>query len=203
MTTPKVTPPGFPKVSVRISQYEGSLTDALQSFGKALNSGLERWLRKLGGNPEALPTLEQFRRQPYLTLNDQFSKSIEAAMQDGDIAKLAEDVLGLIFTAFPTAKRKGAPRRQGDRDARLWRLYHVEKVGSYGQIALRPEFRVNSKAMDTYAVAAAIKRKDAEADKFRDFVFSLKAPLRTLGINLVGGALPRSTSPRRSNPSRN
>jgi hypothetical protein len=43
--------------------------------------------------------------------------------------------------------------------------------------------------MNSHAVAAAIKRKDDEAEKFRSLVSSLKEPLRILGINLVWEAI--------------
>jgi hypothetical protein len=187
VTTRKRTSTGFPSVVVRVTRYEGSMSAALESLGKALNSGLDRWLRRLGGAPEGIPTLEHLRALPFVTLKEQIGARIEAAElshDDDRIANLVDDVRGLILTAFPTEKRKGAPRKHGDRDAKLWRLYRLEHVGSYAQIGLRPEFRMNS-----HAVAAAIKRKDDEAEKFRSLVSSLKEPLRILGINLVWEAI--------------
>ena len=186
---------------VRIPRYEGSMNAALEGLGRALTSGTDRWLRKLGGDPERIPTLEYLRDLPFVTLKEQIGARIDAAKlshDDDRTANLIDDVRLLILTAFPTEKRKGAPRRYGDRDARLWQLYRLEQVGSYAQIGLRPEI-----GMDGYAVAAVIRRKDAEAEKFRGLVDSLKEPLRILGINLVGEALPGSNRSQAKNPTRN
>lgn len=200
--------PGFPNVVVRIPQYGGSMTAALKNFGENLNSGLERWLRRLGGNPQSLPTLEYYKDLPLGRLKERIDARLEAdrqitSIEDDEerkqrIVKLSVDMRDLVLSTFPAVRGKGAPRKHGDRDTKLWRLYRLERIGSYGQIGLRPEFRLSS-----HAVAAAIKRKDAEAEEFRRLISSLKEPLGILGIRLVWEALPRSFSSQRKNPDRN
>ena len=185
----------FPGQVVRVPRYEGSLTAALRYLGENLCFAIDCWLRNLGGDPETFPAVKCYRDLPYKELSEKFNARIEADRQmpiiqdeqerNNRAENLSNDLHALVLSVLHAEKRKGAPRKHAARDARLWKRYRLEQAGSYAQIGLREEPK-----MTGHAVAAAIKRMDAEADEFKNLVSSLKEPLRALGLELIEDTCP-------------
>lgn len=200
--------PGFPRVEVRVPEYAGDLSAALRCFGENLNSGLDRWLHELGGDPAKIPSVEEFRDSEFRQLKDQVTAKFEAAKETLSLAgdekriecgqRLAAEMHDLILSGLHVRKQKGAPRKYGKRDAEMWRLSRLAHFGSYAKIGLK-----FTPKLDRPAVFAAIKRKDAEAEYFRNLISSLKEPLGTLGITLVEAPPRRTQRSPVKNPTRN